>query len=65
MNMKNRPEAFDAYEFLSRIQGDSPKGEQIMLSDEFRATDLGLMLKTALRAIELLAEQIHEQKPGS
>ena len=53
------PPKFDPYEFLKRISGET-EGESIMLTDQFRATDLGPMLKTALIAIELLAERVRE-----
>jgi hypothetical protein len=52
---------FNPYEFLKRISADESEcGERLMLSDQFKATDLGTMLKTALIAVEILAERVRE-----
>lgn len=52
---------FNPYEFLNRLSAEEGEcGERLMLSDQFKATDLGTMLKTALIAVELLAERVRE-----
>lgn len=52
---------FNPYEFLNRLNADEDEGgERLMLSDQFKATDLGTMLKTALIAVELLSERVRE-----
>lgn len=64
--MSNEPEQFDPHKFLNRI-GDpnaSDDESRLMLSDSFRATDLSTMLKTALIAVEMLAERVRELEKG-
>lgn len=56
---RQEPDHFNPYEYLSRLNEET--GDQrLMLSDEFRASDFGVMLKTALIAIELLSERVRE-----
>ena len=64
MSTLDDPPKFDAYAFLKRVAGEI-EGEQIMLTDQFRASDIGLMLKTALRAVELLSERVAELEKKS
>lgn len=60
--MSNELPAFNPYEYLNRIQdlleGEEVSNEPVLLSNEYRASDIGTMMKTALRAIELMAEKI-------
>ncbi len=59
LNHRIEPDKFNPYEYLARVGGEDV-GEPVMLSDQFRASDLGDMLKTALRAIELLSDRVKE-----
>ncbi len=58
------PPIFNPYRYLNQINdllaGEEPAEPEtrVQLSDQYRATDIGVMLKTALRAIDLIAEKI-------
>lgn len=52
---------FLPYPVLNRAMGIIDEGnEVVLLTDQFSASDYALMIKTAIRAVEILSERVAE-----
>lgn len=65
MALRNDPDTkdFDSAAFIRKMRGgDEGPSRLVNPDDQYRATDLGRMIKTVLISLEILAERINEAK---